>query len=169
MARLVCGMVTARLARARETATRGAHGATLMVLKHKWDLDVAARNQRHRTQLRTACGGGLDAIPKDPALSISEMLRELAEAAAPAGSRVSLHVDAFTEFHIQIRLKAPRDKQGAARTAKSILGVSSQYVHTISLLYTDGSVLELDRRAIERIADWRFADLPSIEQLLRTP
>jgi hypothetical protein len=131
--------------------------------------DVAvARERRHREEWLRAMGGPLGVALKDPGLTLTGMIEELARACAP-GSRAHARAERFSEFNVFIELPVATERAALAEIARSLLAYTSEYVHRVQFSHAGALVGELDRRSIESISDWSNAPIARIEKLISDP
>src|SRR5258705_4521476 len=106
---------------------------------------------------------------RDPELTLTGMIEELARQCAPPGSRARARADRFTEFKVLIELPAPAERVRLAEVARSLLSHTAEYVHVLQFSHADALAGEIDRRGIESISDWTNAPTSEIEKLIVDP
>src|SRR5688572_18176361 len=166
---------------ASQNATlQSAHEKTVATLQERFDVRDAkrqieahdatvARRRRFQQEIVAALGGPVGAALKHPELTLRGTLQQLARACAPQGSVPHVAVDRFTEFTVVIDLPDQQPRLALAEIAQRLLTHSAQYFHHVRFSH-DGNVLaQLDRRAIESIADWTKTTVPAVEKLLIDP
>jgi len=165
--------------RSRNSELLAAHQQTLKQHEKDWarreiDYQLAARDaavareRRHRDEWLAAMGGPLGVALRDPELTLTGMIEELARACAP-GSRAHARAERFTEFKVFIELPAANERAALAEVARALLAQTSEYVHRIQFSHAGTLIGELDRRGIESIFDWTNAPVSQIEKLIVDP
>ena len=133
------------------------------------ESDAAALERRRRfaKELELAMGGPTESRVKDPALGIGDMLRELATLTLPAGSRVVVSVDRFTEFLVVAELPRVASYAEMATWSQILLKPGSRYLHLVRFVH-DGLVIgELDRSKIETLGDWKSVELSKVAESIQ--
>jgi hypothetical protein len=164
----------------QEKELAAAHQKTVAARKEQFELqdvkrqidardEAVRRRQRYDDEYVAALGGPVGAALKHPDLTILGMLHELARACSPLGSAPHVTVDRFTEFTVLIELPRKETNAVLAEIAHHLLLHSSQYVNTVRFSHRGTVLAQLDRRAIESIADWTKASAGSVEELLLNP
>jgi hypothetical protein len=166
-------------ATARQMEITAAHRETFAALQQEWarhraQREVAAhqaareRARRQEQELETAMGGPAAAAAKKPGISIAESIQGVARACAPRATQVRVRVDRFTEFSALLELPSRLEAPALAELARCILGHSSAYLHRLQFSYRGSLLGELDRRAIESVADWRSVTLAEVQRAMAT-
>jgi hypothetical protein len=185
---VLCGLVIAlavvgwrladtRLVREDELARAAVTEAREAEVRRKLEADAALEKEarrvafeaeiRRREEAERALGGPLDAIVKEPGLTIQEMLRRLAVAVSPAGASVSVQVERFTEFLIHIDLPDTAGYDEMAGWSREILRRTHRYVHLLRWIREGIVIGEIDRREIESVKDWEAAPASTLATLVR--
>ena len=141
---------------ARQDGTRkmGGHEETLQ------------REQRHLREWEAAVGGPARAVAKNLDLSLGEMLQQAAEVCAPTGTVVTVRVDRFTDFMVNLDFSQPVPVPQMAGAAACLLQVGAPYLHSLRFFHNCRFLAELDRRGIEALPDWSTASAAMVEPLL---
>jgi hypothetical protein len=121
--------------------------------------------REHRQSLQTAWGGAVEAACKNPDLSITGMLEELARACAQT-KNVIVRVDRFTEFEINIRWEGPLDMDRMAKASSCLLSQAAPFVRALRFVQRGTVLAALDERAIDSVTNWAQASPGDIENLL---
>jgi len=129
---------------------------------------AVARQRHHRDEWLAAMGGPLGVALKDPELTLTGMIEELARACAP-GSRAHARAEHFTEFKVFIELPAVTERAALAEAVRALLAHTSAYVHRIQFSHAGALIGELDRRGIESIPDWTNTPVSQVEKLIVDP
>ena len=122
----------------------------------------------HALDAIKAFGGPIAAAVKDPALDIRHMLIQIAAAAAPAGTEVSVTVDRFTEFDAALVLHRPLSFRQMAGITKVFLKNGTPYVHNLRFIQGNEVLAQLQEGDIESVTNWETASIESIQGLLLT-
>jgi len=139
------------------------------------DLDRAAaaraaaqaRQAQAEADLVTFLGSPLAAATKNPALDIRQMLTQIATAIAPAGTRVAVTVDRFTEFDVALVLPNSPNLSQLATLAKNFLQNASPYVHGLRFISGNELIAELGGADIDSVTDWKTVSPDYLTGMLR--
>jgi hypothetical protein len=112
------------------------------------EKEARQRSEAHHQAIETALGGSYDAVTKDPTLSLSSMLREIARLAAPEGARVAVAVDRFTEFELGFELSAPLNPSDLVPICRPIIERGAPYLSRLSFFADKKLLAELDYQAL---------------------
>lgn len=110
-------------------------------------------------------GGPVAAAAHNPKSSIGESIEAVARACAPEGAQVRVRVDRFTEFTALIELPRPAAQPALAELARCILSQGSDYFYRLQFSYRGGLLAELDRQAIEAVANWERVSVAEVQRL----
>jgi hypothetical protein len=173
-------LLVERDAKSRMSEALTAHQRNLKQHEKEWahrevDQQLAAhearvaQERRRREEWLKMMGGPRGVALKDPELTLTGMIEQLAAQCAPPGSRVHARVDRFTEFKVFIELPAPMQPAELAGMARSLLSHTAQYIHRLQFSHAGSLIGEIDRRRIESISDWTNAPNGEIEKLIVDP
>jgi hypothetical protein len=115
---------------------------------------IIDEERTHSNELVDAWGGPVKAAVKNPALDIRNMLQETAVACAPANTLVSVTVDRFMDFNIDLILPEPIALSRLAKISKQFLKYTFPYVHNVRFIQGDEVLAYLDDAAIESVTNW---------------
>jgi len=130
---------------------------------------IQARLRRWRAETAQALGRGAEVPPKDPELSLRQMLEQTALACAPVGTKVVVRVERFTEFEVLFDLRQPLDKAQLTALSHCLLRHTATYVQSVRFICERSILAELDRGSIEAVSDWATVGSAEIARLLREP
>ena len=153
----------------KELLLRQDHRREIEESQANFNSESNKRTAEYRRELEQALGGPLLALTKDPSLNIETMLRKTAQACAPKGASVEVHVDRFTEFDIDLIVRASLTKLEMANIAKKFLALCSQYVNSVRFIYQREMLGELDKRAIDQVPNWESISPPAVVASLVQP
>jgi hypothetical protein len=167
-------------AKSRTSQVLAAHQQVLKQHEKEWarrevDQQLAAhdarlaRQRRHREEWLAAMGGPPGVALKDPDLTLTGMIEELARQCAPLGSRAHARADRFSEFKVLIELPIPAERTNLAEVARLLLSYTAEYVHRLQFSHAGALLGEIDRRGIESISDWTNAPNSEVEKLILDP
>jgi hypothetical protein len=173
-------LLVERDAKSRVSQALAAHQRNLKQHEKEWarrevDQQLAAheagvtQQRRRRQEWLKIMGGSLGVALKDPGLTLTGMIEELATQCAPPGSRVHARADRFTEFKVFIELPARMERAELAGIARPLLSHTAPYVHRLQFSHAGTLVGEIVRPGIESISDWTNAPNNQIEKLIVDP
>ena len=131
--------------------------------------ETLRREQRHLREWEAAVGGPARAVAKNPDLSLEEMLQQAAEVCAAAGTVVTVRVDRFTDFMVNLDFPQPVPVPQIAAAAACLLQVGAPYLHSVRFFHKGRFLAEVERRGIEALPDWSTASAALVEPLLLWP
>jgi hypothetical protein len=150
-------------ARANQAAEWAREDVTRKVLENE-KFNRRKKEQAHH--LEEALGSAAEAAWKNPDLSITQMLEQRARACAPAGTRVTVNVNQFTEFSVSLTLTKSLPNSRLADIGFCLLQHSLPYLRNV-VFFADGAVVgEVDGRMIDSVTDWKIAGAKDFENLL---
>ncbi len=142
--------------------TRGKQWRREDAARKSIDEEAARRGQR---DVEKAFGGALSLATRNPDLTLREMIEQTARACAPPEFGISVHVDRFTEFEVLVHLPRSPERATVANFSRCLLQHCATYVHSIRFALNGKVGAELDRRAIESVADWSAVNVSDVESL----
>jgi hypothetical protein len=124
------------------------------------------QERAYAEELVKAWGGPVEAAVRNPALDIEEMLEQTALACAPTNTLVSVKVDRFTDFNVDLMLPEPMALSRLAEISSRFLKHTFFYVHGVRFIRGDEMLAQLDEAAIESVTNWNTISVESLEGLL---
>lgn len=135
--------------------------------RQQWTSNAHAAVQRERRELEAALGGPVPMVVKNPDLSLSAMIHGVALACTPAGTRAAVTVDRFTEFDLVLALPGLETRLVLADCARCILEPCAPYLHSLRFTYDTNVLAALDRRQLDRVAQWDGATRDQVLELFQ--
>jgi hypothetical protein len=90
------------------------------------------------------------------------MLHDTAVACAPAGTKISVNVDRFTEFDVAVVLPQRLPVDRLAVIAKALIERTVPYVHSLRFIHGDNLLAYLDVAEIEAETNWHMVSLKTV-------
>lgn len=144
-----------------ESAQRSAFEKEINGLVESGRQDENERAARDGNEVEQACGGPLEKILKDPALSIPEMVRRTALYFAPNGTLVQVRTDRFTELSVDVQFPERPSLEQITSVAAGLLGRCSAFVDSVAFKHgadpSNSALLILDKDTIVSQSDWKTA------------
>ncbi len=161
---LLTGVVIHLGAEGQRRSVASAHAMAVAARERDWERERAQREataaaaardraDRRRREIEEAVGG--------PAAAAA-----VARGCASPGTRVRVKVDRFTEFTVTLELPGPASASELAGLAHCILAFRAGYIHRLQFAWNGRIERELDRSAIEFVADGREVTVARLEPLL---
>lgn len=97
-------------------------------------------------------GSPLTAATKNPDLDIRQMLEQVAVACAPAGAKVVVTVNGFTEFEVAIDLPSRLAPAEITPIAWHIITNTRPYIQTLRFIVGDAVLVDLNDADIEALS-----------------
>lgn len=153
------------------------HRLHLADRRSAWDLEASGRRLedqradqrrlvRQHEELIAAFGGPVSAAARNPRTDIAGMLRDVCELCAGETGATRVEVDRFTEFSLVIDMERVGPEPAPEKIIHCVLRHCAAYVHAIQFHRRGIVVAELDRRAIESVADWGAASDETVRRLV---
>lgn len=125
--------------------------------------------RRHQREVVAAAGGPADYAIKNPELTLSQMLSQLALACAPKDSKTSVKVDHFTEFEIVVDFPQPPEPSTLGEITSCVLSRSAAYLHAIRFTHRGTLIAELTPEALNSVPNWATISSSVASSLLTRP
>jgi len=146
-----------------ESARRSQQRQMLATQQATWDQQAAVqartdqkalldRQNADQTEERKSLGSPLAAATKNPDFDIRQMLEQVAVACAPAGAKVVVTVDGFTEFEVAIDLPSRVAPAEITPIAWRIITNTRPYIKTLRFIVGDAVLVDLNDADIEALS-----------------
>ncbi len=128
--------------------------------------EALKREREHQRELEEAWGGPAEAAWKNPDLSIAQMLEQLARACAPPASPVTVRVDRFTEFELNLGVDRGAGTTQLAEISQCLMRHAAPYLRELRFIQNGRIQVDLDAGAVDSVPDWKQASVVEIGRLI---
>jgi len=132
-------------------------------LQSRWESEDRERKARQEEELQSKYGTNkLDRIAFDPRMDIELVLLKMFEAAMPPEYLITVKVDRFSEFSIDVNVFNMPETDKLARYLKEIFSrVEPRHVHKI--VFTDeDNYWVINRGRLLKVGNWKNASVSQI-------
>lgn len=127
---------------------------------------LTQRKRELDNQWQEALGGAVEAASKDPSLSISQMIEATARTCAAPEDKVSVTVERFTEFTLDIELSAGSTEAEIVRLAACLLPYCGTYLQRIRFSRGGDILAEFGPGVLAGVKDWRGMKPQTVSAML---